>query len=79
MAGGRDLTRQSPSWVNALIWSSGLGAAACLMWRLLMGDGEPTASPPSLATLVPRLVAIAVLPAVIVFSIVERAVKRIMR
>jgi hypothetical protein len=77
VAGGRDLTRQSPSWLNALIWSSGLGAAAWFVWRLLVGDGEPTCGPPSLGHVLSRCLAVAVLPALLLLSGLEKAVRRL--
>jgi hypothetical protein len=77
MAGGRDLGPRSPRWVNGLIWSSGLGAAAWFVWSALFGDTEPTCLPPGL-TVLPRVLAGAMLPLLVVVTIVEKAVRRVL-
>jgi len=77
MAGGRDLTQRSPRWANGLIWSSGLGAAALFMWRTLFCDGEPSCLPPGLGTVLPKVLACAVLPFLLLASALERAARRL--
>jgi hypothetical protein len=77
MAGGRDLRRRSPRWLNGLIWSSGLGAAALFIWRTLFCDSEPSCVPPGLAGLLPKVLGSAVLPFLVLASLLERAARRV--
>jgi len=77
MAGGRDLTRRSPRWLNGVIWSSGLAAAALFIWRTLFCDSEPSCVPPGLAGLLPKVLACAVLPFLMLASLLERAARRV--
>ena len=76
MAEGRDLKPRSPAWVNALIWSSGLGAAACFIWRSLLGEQEPNCMPLGLHALLPRVLGCAMLPLLLVVTMVGRAFRR---
>lgn len=76
MADRRDLGPRSPRWLNALIWSTGLGAAACFVWQVLASDGEPTCMPVGLATIASRVLGFALLPMVMVGAVVGRGVRR---
>jgi hypothetical protein len=75
MAGGRDLKQQSPRWLNGLIWSSGLGAAAFFTWRVLFCDAEPNCVPPGLTVIAARALAVVTLPLVLAVALAARAVK----
>ena len=77
MAEGRELGPQSPRWVNALIWSTGLGALACFIWSAFSCDAEPHAMPPSLTTVLPRIIGCAMLPLLLAVATIERAAKRV--
>ena len=77
MAEGRELGPQSPRWVNALIWSTGLGAVACFIWSAFSCDAEPHAMPPSLTTVLPRIIGCATLPLLLAVAMVERAARRV--
>ena len=68
---------RSPRWLNALIWSTGLGAAACFVWQVLTSDGEPTCMPVGLATIGSRVLGFALLPVVMVGTAVGRGVRRL--
>ncbi len=75
MAGGRDLLPRSPRWLNGLIWSSGLGAAAFFVWRTLFCDGEPSCIPVGLSAVLARVLACMMLPVLLAVTIVTRAVR----
>jgi hypothetical protein len=75
MAGGRDLSRRSPRWLNGLIWSSGIGAAAYFIWRMLYCDGEATCFPLGLPLVLSRLLAVLTLPALLAATLLARAVR----
>jgi hypothetical protein len=75
MAGGRDLRPRSPRWLNGLIWSSGLGAAAYFIWRALACDAEPHCSPIGLSVVLSRAVSVLMLPVLIGAALVARAVR----
>jgi hypothetical protein len=77
MAGGRDLGRRAPRWVDWLICSSGLTSAACFLWRVLLCDGEASCVPVSVGGLLPRLLGVAVLPLVILATLVGKAARRL--
>jgi len=74
MAGGRDLLPRSPRWLNGLIWSSGLGAAAVLIWQALFYDAEPSCIPLGLAVAA-RLLACLTLPVLLAVAFVARAIR----
>ncbi|MFB3882282.1 MAG: hypothetical protein ACE149_13530 [Armatimonadota bacterium] len=75
MAGGRDLSRRSPRWLNGVIWSSGIGAAAYFIWRMLYCEGEPTCLPLGFPLLMTRLLALLTLPALLAATLLARAVR----
>jgi len=75
MAGGRDIRLRSPRWLNGLIWSSGLGAAAFFTWRMLFCDAEPNCVPPGFTVILARVVAVLTLPLVLAIALAARAVK----
>jgi hypothetical protein len=75
MAGGRDLLPRSPRWLNALIWSSGVGAALLFLWSALFSDAEPSCVPLGFATVLARLLACIMLPAVLAVTLLARAVR----
>jgi hypothetical protein len=72
MAGGRNITARSPGWLHALIWSTGLGAAAVFVWRALFCDGEPTCLPVGLGTLAARALAVITLPLLLLSAALDR-------
>ncbi len=76
MADRREPGLRSPRWLNALIWSTGLGAAGCFVWRMLASDGEPTCMPVGLVTIASRVLGFALLPVVMVGTALSRGVKR---
>ncbi len=76
MAEGRDLGPRSPRWVNALIWSTGLGAVVCFIWHAVLGDAEPTCMPVGLVSIVSRVVGWAMLPALLVLTAVGREARK---
>jgi len=75
MAGGRDLLPRSPRWLNGIIWSSGLGAAAWFIWRLVYCDVEPTCLPPSIGVVLPKAFAFVAVPIIFAVSVLTRAVQ----
>jgi len=75
MAGGRDLLPRSPRWLNGIIWSSGVGAAAFFIWRVLFCDAEPSCLPVGLSGVFARVLAIAMLPLLLAVTVVARAVR----
>lgn len=75
MAGGRDLLPRSPRWLNALIWSSGLGAALFFLWRALFCEAEPSCIPLGLTTVLARLLACIMLPVLVAVTMLARAVR----
>jgi hypothetical protein len=78
MAGGRDLTKRSPRWLNGLIWSSGIAAALCFIWRVLVDDSDVHGVALSFTNLLCRLLAAAVLPALLLLATLGRAARRLM-
>ena len=76
MAEWPELRVRSPRWLNALIWSTGLGAAVCFIWQSLFCDIEPSCMPVGPATLASRLLAGAMLPAALAATLIRRAAKR---
>jgi hypothetical protein len=78
MAEGRDLGPRSPRWVNALIWSTGLGAAACFIWQATLCDVEPTCMPLGMARIVPKVLGCAMLPLLLVVTMVGRGLRRVL-
>lgn len=77
MADRREPGPHSPRWLNALIWSTGLGAAACFVWQMLASDGEPTCMPVGVVTIASRVLGFALLPVVMVGTAVGRGVRRV--
>ncbi len=77
MAEGRDLGPRSPRWVNALIWSTGLGAAACFIWHVLLCDVEPTGMPIGLVRVVSLALGCAILPLLLVVTMLGRGARRV--
>jgi len=77
MAEGRDLKPRSPRWVNALIWSTGLGAAACFIWQTLLCDGEATCMPLGLIQVISKALGCAILPLLLVVTMVGRGARRV--
>jgi len=77
MAGGRDLAHRAPRWLNWLVCSSGLTSIGCFIWRLMLCDGEVTCVPPSPGGLVPRLLGMAVLPLLLLVTLIEKAARRL--
>jgi hypothetical protein len=75
MAGGRDLSRRSPRWLNGLIWSSGIGAAAYLIWRMVYCDGEASCFPLGLPLVLSRFLAVLTLPLLLMSTLLARAVR----
>jgi len=77
MAGGRDLRPRAPRWLDWLLCSAGITSVACLVWRVLLSDGD--AAYPSLSpnTLLPRLLGVAVLPVLLVVTLLEKAARRL--
>jgi len=74
MAGGRDLRRRSPRWLNFLICSCGLTAIACFIWRVIASDSDGSEAFLGTAGLVSRLIAAAVLPALLLMTGLRRAI-----
>jgi len=79
MAGGRDLTRRSPRWLNSLICSCGLTGIICFFWRLAASDSDGSEAFLGTTGLVSRLIAVAVLPALLVLTSLSRATRRLLR
>ena len=79
MAGGRDLTRRAPRWLDWLLCSSGLSCAGYLVWRVLLCDSEPNGLPFSAWVVVPRLLGVAILPLLLVLAVVEKAARRLVQ
>lgn len=77
MAGGRDLSRRSPDRLNALIWSSGVAAAACFIWRLLVDDSDTHGVAFGLTQLLCRLLSAALLPALLLLAGLGRSARRL--
>ena len=77
MAEGRELGPQSPRWVNALIWSTGLGALACFIWHALLCDVEPTGMPVGIVTVASRVLGCAMLPLLLVVTVLGRGTRRV--
>ena len=77
MAEGRELGPQSPRWVNALIWSTGLGALACFIWHVLLCDVEPTGMPVGFVTVASRVLGCAMLPLLLVVTVLGRGTRRV--
>jgi len=78
MAEGRDLGPRSPRWLNAVIWSTGLGAAVCFLWQALLCDGQPTGMPLGLVTLVSKVLGCAMLPVLLLVTLVGREARRVL-
>lgn len=74
MAGGRDLRRRSPRWLNFLICSCGLTAIACFIWRVIASDSDGSEAFLGTAGLVSRLIAAAILPALLLMTGLRRAI-----
>jgi hypothetical protein len=77
MADRREPGLRSPRWLNALIWSTGLGAAACFVWQMLTSEGEPTCMPVGVVTIASRVLGFALLPVVMVGTALSRGMKRV--
>ena len=77
MAGGRDLRPRSPRWLNGLIWSSGLGATGCFLWRMMVDASAPMVMPPGLNTFLLRLLGCVLLPLPMAITALGRAVRRV--
>ena len=77
MAEGRDTGPRSPRWLNGLIWTSGLGATVCFVWKLVTDGGEPTVMPPGLNTLLPRALSCVMLPFLLITTILARGLRRV--
>jgi len=77
MAGGRDLNRRSPRWLNCLIYSCGLSAVAFFFWRVLTSESEPNSLSLGIASLTSRLLAAAILPALLLVTAIGRATRRL--
>ena len=79
MAGGRDLRRRSPRWLNCLICSCGLTAIGCFLWRMIASDSDGSEVMLGTTALISRLIAIAVLPALLLVTCLGRAARRLVR
>jgi len=77
MAGGRDLRPRAPRWFDWLICSCGLTSVACFVWRVLLCDDDTSYLGISPQTLVPRLVTVAVLPLLLLVTVLEKAARRL--
>jgi len=77
MAEGRDLAPRSPRWVNGLIWSLGLGAAACFVWETFVCNGAPACMPVGPATILTRVLGCAMLPLLVFLTMVVREARRV--
>ena len=77
MAGGRDLRRRSPRWLNCLIWSCGLASIGYFFWRLLASESDGNEVAFGTTGLVSRLAAAAVLPALLCITVLGRAARRL--
>ena len=77
MAGGRDLRRRSPRWLNWLICSCGLTAIACFLWRIIASDSDGSEALLGTTGLLSRLIAAAVLPALFLATCLGRAASRL--
>jgi len=60
-----------------LIWTTGLAAATCFVWRLIADEGEPALMPLSLVTVFPRLLACVLPPLLLVVTALNQAVRRV--
>ena len=76
MAEGRDIGPRSPRWLNGLIWTSGLGATVCFVWKLVTDGAEPTVMPPGLSTLLPLILSCIMLPFLLVSTLLGRGLRR---
>ena len=79
MAGGRDLKRRAPRWLDWLLCSTGLMAAGYFVWRVLCYDGDSSSVPMVPNTLLPRILAAAVLPLLIMIAAIEKAARRLVQ
>jgi hypothetical protein len=77
MAGGRDLRKRSPRWLDWFAYSSGLTSAACFIWRVVLCDGEAECPPISPGMMVPRLLGFAILPLLLVVTLLGRTARRL--
>ncbi len=77
MAGGRDLRRRSPRWLNFLICSCGIASICCFFWRLLTSESDGNEVAFGTTGLVSRLIAAAVLPALLCLTALGRAARRL--
>ncbi len=77
MAGGRDLTPRAPRWFDWLVCSTGLTSAACLIWRVLLCDEDSSYLSLHPSVLLPRLLGVAVLPVLLLVTVLEKAARRL--
>jgi len=77
MAGGRDLRSRAPRWLDWLLCSTGIASVACFAWRLLLSDSDSAYPSLSPNTVLPRLLCVAVLPVLLIATLLAKAARRL--
>lgn len=77
MAGGRDLSRRSPRWLNGLICFSGLAGAVCLLWGMIASDSDGSEAFLGTTAIISRVIAAAILPVLLVVTGLCRLARRL--
>ena len=77
MAGGRDLRPRSPRWLNFLICSCGIASICYFFWRVLTSESDGNDVAFGTTGLASRLIATAVLPALLCVTFLGRAARRL--
>ncbi len=77
MAGGRDLSRRSPRWLNGLICFSGLAGAVYLLWGMIVSESDGSEAFLGTTAIISRLVAAAALPVLLAVTGLSRIARRL--